>query len=502
MRFNFDCAVLTAKQIHLADQRAEAQGIAPYDLMQQAGAALSAIMIQRYPNSRALILCGPGNNGGDGFVLARLLQQKGWTLDVVTPQGRLPNRAPAAEHADLWEGPIYSFADLSLKNIQVDYDLLIDAGFGVGLDRALDTQWQQAIDVFNAAALPLVAVDIPSGVADDGRLFCERPIQADLTLALYKKKLAHLVAPARFFSGEVQVCDIGLGSEVLADQLLCYENRPALWQEFWARTRPGQQTHKYHRGHVLVLGGEVLPGAAVLSAFGAAYTGAGLVSLLCPPASWSVYAAQMRSIMVRSFNSSTDFSTWVHGRKTDAIVLGPGAIEMAELADLIDIVLTSKKPCVLDAEAINILATYPERFLPKLHHQCVLTPHVGEFQRLIRGVYDGALFCGMAQLRQMAIETGATVLLKGAESLIACPTGAVIINTEASPYLATAGSGDVLAGVIATFLAQQVPPALASAMAVWLHGHAANIAGVGLIADDLPHYLVKAQQSLMTQLAS
>lgn len=501
MELNFDCAVLTAAQIHAADAQAAHMGIQPYDLMQQAGTALATLILQRFPKSRALILCGPGNNGGDGFVLAHSLLQRGWSIDVVTADGRAPRHPPASEHARSWRGPLYSFERLLSQSGQSDYDVIIDAGFGVGLDRPLSTEWQSMIDYLNAANQPVIAVDLPTGIADDGQLLCPRPVKAELTLALFKKKLAHLFMPAQSFCGEVQVCDIGLGPEMLAGEHFYFENTPALWHTYWQQTRPGYRAHKYRRGHVLVVGGTVLPGAAVLSAFGAAYSGAGLVSILCESQSWSLYAAQMRSIMVRCVNTLADFQSWVYSSKTNGAVLGPGALEMPQLPAYLDCLLESKKPCVLDAEALNIMANKSDYFLPKLHKQCILTPHAGEFERLFGRVCQHSGLSAAQRVREAARRCGAVVLLKGAQTLIADPGGSVIINTEASPYLATAGSGDVLAGIIATFLAQEVPPLLAAAMAVWLHGHAGKLAGPGLIADDLPCLLVDAQHSLVRQLA-
>lgn len=501
MELNFDCAVLTAAQIHAADARAAQMGIRPYELMQEAGNALATAILQRFPQSRALIICGPGNNGGDGFVLACALQQRGWDIEVASADGRRPRHPPACEHASRWREPLLSFGQLCAQSGPPDHDVIIDAGFGVGLDRPLSAQWQNMIDYINAADQPVIAIDLPTGIADTGQLLCSRPVRAELTLTLFKKKLAHLFMPARSFCGEVQVCDIGLSAEMLAGEHFYFENTPTLWQHYWQQTRPGHQDHKYRRGHVLVVGGTLLPGAAALSAFGAAYSGAGLVSLLCESQSWAVYAAQMRSIMVRCVDTLADFQSWVSGSKTNGVVLGPGALDMPQLPAYLEVLLERKKPCVLDAEALNIMAKRADHFLPKLHKQCILTPHAGEFERLFGPLCEHNGRSIAQRVREAAQRCGAVVLLKGAQTLIADPTGSVVINTEASPYLATAGSGDVLAGVIATFLSQGVPPLLAAAMAVWLHGHAGKLAGPGLIADDLPRLLVDAQHSLVQQLA-
>lgn len=496
MDLNNDCALLTAADIHAVDAHAAQQGISPQQLMHHAGQALTTAILQRFPRSRTLIVCGPGNNGGDGFVIARLLAARDWPVFVCTERGALPTRLPAAAHAQRYTHDCYSFKAIDEAFLQ-QVDLIIDAGFGVGLSRPINAHWQSLLQRLENSQKPIVAVDMPTGVGDFGQLYAHPPLQAELTLALFKKKPAHVIAPGAAYCGEVRVCDIGLEQTHLPVQPRFYENRPALWAPEWRRTRPNAQTHKYDRGHVWVWGGPRLPGAPTLSALGAAVSGAGAVTLLTDRDSWPIYAAQMRSVMVEAVDGAKGFKAAIDTRRTGAVVLGPGAVHCPELADYLKVLLDTNHPCVLDAEALNVMAQHPDHFFSSLHGRCVLTPHAGEFKRLFPHLTGLLATHRLDAVRQASQETGAVVVLKGAETLIGLPHGALIINNNASPYLATAGSGDVLAGVIAAFLGQRIAAPLAAAMGVWLHGRAGTLAGVGLIADDLPKWLIRAQRELI-----
>lgn len=501
MGLPFLSALLTAKDIYAADQAAAQRGTTPFALMERAGQSLTHALLQRYPRSKVLVICGPGNNGGDGFVVARLLAERGWQVTVSTENGSAPSKGPAAKQAQRWTKPLVAFESLTTAVLQ-QYDLLIDAGFGVGLSRPLTAAWQDCIIRLRESQRPIIAIDLPTGLADDGRCWVEPPVQAQLTLTLFRKKLAHVLAPGRHYCGEVLVCDLGLDASYLPQPPVFYENGPGLWSLYWQQTRPQATTHKYQRGHVLVFGGPQLPGAACLAALAAARSGAGMVTLLTDKQTWPVYAAQMRAIMVRCLEPAHGLEPWLADPKNNTWVLGPGAISVAELSTYIKQLLAAKKPCVLDAEALSVMASQWPEFQSELGPHCVLTPHEGEFWRLFPHLAQDTIQTRLQRVQQAARESQATIVLKGAETLIAAPDGRVIINHVASPYLATAGSGDVLSGIIATFLAQDVPALIAAAMAVWLHGRAGEIAGVGLMADDLPQALVAAQQMLDEQLSS
>lgn len=496
MNLNFDCALLTAPDIYAADKSAHRQGITPFDLMIRAGQALTTAILQRYPLSKTLVFCGPGNNGGDGYVVARLLAERHWPVTVCAFQGETPKSQPARAQAKLWDNKIYDFTKLSIDEIK-KYDLIIDAGFGVGLTRELNNQWELFIQKVNKSACPVIAIDIPTGVTDKGQLICKMPIKASITLTLFKKKLAHVLAPGRHYCQNTVVCDIGLNLAHIDSPIYFYENKPSFWYSYWLNSLPDETNHKYNRGQVIILGGHKYPGAASLAAYGAAYSGAGLVRILCHPKVWPVFAAQMRSIMAHTIHDIAGFSYWIAEHKTNAAVIGPGAVEINNLTKYIKIVLSAQIPCVLDAQALNIIAENPKEFFPLLHEQVVLTPHEGEFNRLFPNLTQDNSLDRLQKAQQAAKLVQAVVVLKGAETLIAAPTGQVAINIKASPYLATAGTGDVLSGVIGAFLAQGVPSFFAAAIGVWLHGQAGLLAGIGLIADDLPKWLIKAQQILL-----
>lgn len=495
MVFNLQCAVLRADEIHAVDERAAQMGVPPFQLMQQAANALANAILQRYPLSKVLVVCGPGNNGGDGFGLAKLLAQRGWSVHICTEEGALPHSSPAKEHAQRWVGSIKAFEQISAAQLE-QFDLIIDAGFGIGLSRVLNPTWQSFLQRLQHSQKPIIAIDVPTGLGATGTSYAAHPITATLTLALFKKKLVHILSPGRAFCGEVVVCDIGLEPAHLPSPPVFFENQPKLWWPYWQQTRPDGHSYKYRRGQVMVFGGPQLPGAPCLSALGAAVAGAGLVSILTDPQTWPIYAAQMQAVMVRRFTNKLVFKEKISAANCHALVLGPGALGVADLVDYLGAVLATHKPCVLDAEALNILAQTDDCW-SALHANCVLTPHEGEFKRLFPQAAKLLESNRVQAVQQAAQQARCVVVLKGAETLIALDSGEVAINNHAGPYLATAGSGDVLAGVIAAFLAQGVPPFFAATMAVWLHGEAGYLAGVGLTADALPHWLVQAQQKLV-----
>jgi ADP-dependent NAD(P)H-hydrate dehydratase / NAD(P)H-hydrate epimerase len=483
-------ALLTVAEMAQADALTIAGGVPGLTLMEAAGAAVAREVERRRPGGPVVVLCGPGNNGGDGFVAARRLAEEGWPvrLALLGEVGRLSGDAAAA--AARWTGSVLPLAPAVLDGGA----LVVDALFGAGLARPIEGVARAVIDAINARRLPCVAVDLPSGTAgDNGQVLGAAP-QAIATVTFFRRKPGHLLQPGRLLCGEIVVADIGIRDAVL-DQIQpnVFENGPALWLDHYPWPRPDD--HKYRRGHLLIAGGATMTGAARLAARGARRIGAGLVTIACPPESQMIYAADMPGLLIAPVGGEATFATILGERKRNAVLIGPGYGTGAATREHTLAALGAGKACVLDADALTAFADEPARLWAAVHSPTVMTPHDGEFARLFPDLAGNP--SKLARAGEAARHSGATVLLKGPDTVIAAPDGRVAINSNAPPTLATGGSGDVLAGFVAGLLAQGMAPFEAAAAAAWLHGAAAGEAGPGLIAEDLPEALPAVLRRLM-----
>ncbi len=433
-----------------ADQAAIAAGIAGFDLMTAAGRAIARAIQRRFPPGRVLVLCGPGNNGGDGYVAARYLQEAGWPVRVATRASPRPG-SDAAEAQRLCPAPRAAFTPEEAARA----DLVIDAVFGAGLSRPVADD----IAAVLASGRCIVAADVPSGL-DGATGAALGPVSAaSLTVTFFRLKPGHILLPGRTLCGEIVLADIGFPARVLGEVgVSAHLNQPGLW----ALRRPAAADHKYRRGSVAVLAG-VMPGAALLAAEAARRIGAGLVSVHAP----TPLAQAPPGLIVRAGPLA---------EKIDAVVCGPG-LGIAEAPAHFAAALATGARVVADADALSACAGRPEA----LRGASVITPHAGEFARVFGAIGADKL----AAARHAARVSGAVVVLKGADSIVAAPDGRAVINASAPPALATAGSGDVLAGMIAGLLATGLAPFSAAAAAVWLHGRAGVHAGPYLVAEDL-----------------
>jgi NAD(P)H-hydrate epimerase len=468
--------VLTIAQMARADAAAIASGIAGITLMENAGAAVAEAVIARHLRAPTIVLCGPGNNGGDGLVVARRLAAVGWPVRVALLGERARLRGDAALAARAWSGDTVPLAPTVLEGS----GLVIDALFGAGLTRPLDGAALATIAAVAAARLPVVAIDVPSGVHGDTGEVLGAAAPARTTVTFHRAKPGHLLLPGRERVGELLVADIGIPERVTRDLAVrTWRNRPQRWRALLPRRTARQ--HKYSHGHALVLGGGAhTSGAARMAARAALRSGAGLVTVLCPEPAVAAYAAQLTAVMLRPFTDQAGFARELADERRNAILLGPGAGVGEDLCQRVLTALTGGKACVLDADALTSFADQRGRLFAAIHANCLLTPHEGEFRRLFDQQGDK-----LTRARAAAVASGAVVLLKGADSVIAAPDGRAVIETEAPPTLATAGTGDVLAGIALGLLAQGMPVFEAAAAAVWLHGQAARLCGAGLIAEDL-----------------
>ena len=468
-------ALLTPQQMGEADRLTIAGGIPGAALMEKAGRGVADAISRRWPVRPLVVLCGPGNNGGDGFVAARVLAERGWPVRVALLGSVAALRGDAAEAAKGWRGSIEPLTPAALDGAA----LVVDGIFGAGLTRPVDGAARAVIEALVERRLSVVAIDIPSGV--DGTSGAVRGIapQASATVTFFRKKPGHLLLPGRSLCGEITLVQIGIPETVL-DRVRpdTAADDPLWWLDGFPR--PSLESHKYTRGHALVAGGEMMTGAARLAAKSALRTGAGLVTLAAPEAAFAVYSAALTGVIVQPIAGLDDFQTLLADKRRNAVLIGPGAGVGAETRDKTLAILEAEKRAVLDADALTSFAADPRTLFSAIRSPCVMTPHEGEFARL----FDPA-GSKPERARRAAKESGAVIVLKGADTVIASPDGRVAINANAPPELATAGSGDVLAGIVLGLLAQGMEPFAAAAAAVWMHGDAARRVGPGLVSEDL-----------------
>lgn len=480
MNAAIDAAVLTVAEMGRADALAIASGISGQSLMEAAGEAVAREVRRRWPRSPVAVLCGPGNNGGDGFVAARHLSDAGWPVRLALLGDRSTLRGDAAAMAAWWSREIEPLTPAVLEGAGV----VIDAIFGAGLTRPIDGAAREVIEEINCRRLACLSVDLPSGVhGDTGQIMGAAP-QAMATVTFFRKKPAHLLLPGRTLCGETTVVDIGIPATVL-EQIhpALGENQPGLWLRNlpW----PSVGGHKYDRGHLIIAGGDIMTGAARLAARGARRIGAGLVTVACSRKAHSIYASDQPGTIVLPSDTDEDFAAILSDSRRNALLIGPGHGVSAVTRRRVLAGLTARKRCVLDADAITSCAHRADRlFSAAAGATCVLTPHDGEFARLFP---DLAEMAGkVARAQAAAKRSGMTILLKGADTVIAGADGRAVINSNAPPTLATGGSGDVLAGMVAGLLSAGMDPFEAAAAAVWMHGESALRCGCVLIAEDLP----------------
>ncbi len=462
--------ILTVAEMAAADAAAIAGGTLSVTLMERAGAAVADAICARWTPRATAVLCGPGNNGGDGYVIARRLKRRGWPVWV--ERSAAPQTPEAKRKADRWRG-----RTIDLAPDDREAELVVDALFGAGLSRPLEGAVAARARVSDRRKV--VAVDVPSGLAGDtGHCLGKDAFAAALTVTFHSRKPAHVLLPGRSLCGEILVADIGLAP---ASGSL-HVNTPALWLK--AFPWPQSQTHKHARGQLAVVsGGPWNTGAARLAARGGLRIGAGLVTVLSSPDALASNAAHLEAIMLRGFDGDADLLRLADA--ADAVIIGPavgvGSLTVAEVQTL----ARTGAALVVDADALTSFQDDPPKLFSLLDRDDVLTPHPGEFERIFPGLL-AATPERITAARQAAARAGCVVLLKGPDTVIACPEGRAAVNVEAAPWLATAGSGDVLAGFIGGLIAQGMDSFEAACAGAWIHAEAGASFGPGLIAEDLP----------------
>lgn len=480
--------IITNAQMRAIDAAAVRSGITARTLMENAGRAVADAVSARFSARKCAVLCGPGANGGDGYVVARLLRERGWPVWVETLVASTQLSGDAAAAAAAWDGEVRAIAAGDPMA-----EMFVDALFGAGLSRPLEGEAARLARALSRTPERVVAVDVPSGLdGDSGKPLGELCFRAGLTVTFVRKKPAHVLFPGRGLCGEIVLADIGADAALVTEQKCAvWENHPALWQG--AFPWPEAEAHKHARGHVMVASGPFArTGAARLAARGALRAGAGLVTVLSPREAMAEHAAQLNAIMLREAEGAGVFAD--AAENAQCLVIGPAFGTTPDRRALLDAALRIRNRCalVLDADAITLLAPLAEGALKA---RDVLTPHVGEFKRAFPNLLEQSP-SRIEAARAGAARAGAVVLLKGPDTVIAHPDGRAIVNTTGTPFLATAGAGDVLAGIIAGLIGQGMESFAAAAAAAWLHGRVAEIQGAGLIAEDIPEILPTALNAL------
>ena len=469
-------ALLAVAEMYRADAAAAAAGVPSLSLMEAAGRAIAREIRRRWRPRPLAVLCGPGNNGGDGFVVARVLAAEGWPVRLGLLGAREGLRGDAGFNAARWRGRVRPLdADLLRGR-----PLVVDALFGAGLGRPLDGAAAAIIGEVGRRKLDCVAVDIPSGVhGDTGAVMGAAPA-CRLTVTFFRPKPGHLLLPGRELCGELAVVDIGIPDAVL-DGIApaTFVDEPGLWLEHLPRPSPGG--NKFTRGHCVVSAGAEMTGAARRAAEAARRIGAGLVTVAAAPEARTALSCGRPGTIVAAVAGEDAFAALLDDPRRNAVLIGPGAGVSHGTRVRVLAALQRGKACVLDADALTVFKGAPAALFRAIQGPCVLTPHEGEFARIFPAETGDKL----GRARRAAAASSATVLLKGADTVIAAPDGRAAINASAPPDLATAGAGDVLAGMILGLLAQAMPPFEAACAAAWMHGTSAAAFGAGLIAEDV-----------------
>jgi hydroxyethylthiazole kinase-like uncharacterized protein yjeF len=482
--------VLTTTEMGQADRLAIAGGTPGFALMLSAGQAVAQAAMDLVEQGPILVIAGRGNNGGDGFVAAAELAARGRDVSVILLCERDTLKGDAALAARGWKNPVLPFNPQAIGAPA----LIIDALFGAGLDRPVKGDPLTVIEAINASGVPVLGVDLPSGINGSTGAVMGAAVRATETITFFRRKPGHLLFPGRLHCGRVRVADIGIDAAVLKEiRPTTFENVPELWRN--AFPVPRIDGHKYARGHAIVVSGDLsATGAARLAARGALRAGAGLVTVASPRDALAINAAALTAVMVRAIDAAAEFADLITDRRLNACVIGPGTGVGQRTRDLVLAALSARPALVLDADALTSFGDAPERLFEAIKTtdspQVVLTPHEGEFPRLFSDMSNkNPVRSKLERVRIAAERSGAVVLLKGPDTVIAASDGRAAIAANAPPWLATAGSGDVLAGMIGGLLAQGVPAFEAASIGVWMHGEAGSEAGPGLIAEDLPEVL-------------
>lgn len=490
--------ILSREQMAAAEKLAIVGGRDRTGLVEIASRACSAEIVRRWPGAEVIVLCGPGGNGLDGLVIAARLAEIGRTVQVLYFGDETPELAEKVAGTG-WTGAVNIVDEGFDGHFSNVFDgvgegfVVVDALYGLGLNRSVEGKAVELIDVVNALDIPVLSVDIPSGLGADSADVSNAHIVADVTVTFEALKPVHILEPAASACGEIVIARLNLGEEMIActgapDQL----NDAPLWRDLlpW----PKRADHKHKRGRVAVVSGPATStGAARMAALACLRTGAGVVTLLGENDAMRVLANTNMEVMLRGYSDPSELIDLVVDK--DVVVVGPAAGVNVATRQCVLSSLRAGKKVVIDADAISVFSEDPRTLMESLHPECVLTPHAGEFARIFPGVLEGAKN-RIEAVRQAQVRAGCTILLKGADTIIASAPDRVRVNVHSGPWLATAGAGDVLAGMVGGLMAQGMSAFEAASAAAWMHGDASLRRGPGLIAGDLVDAIPDVLKSL------
>lgn len=477
-----------------AEQLAIEAGTSSLMLMENAGRGVAEEVVRRFPRgSRVTVLCGPGNNGGDGFVAARYLRERGYQVRLALHGRQDELSRDTKEMARRWDEAIEPMSLQSLDGAQI----IVDAIYGTGLRDSVDGIPAQIIEEVTARALPVVAVDVPTGIDATGGNIHGLAFKAQATVTFFRRKTGHVLLPGKLYCGDVRTVDIGIPGSVLGDIApRTFMNDPDFWLRYFPRLKV--DAHKYDRGHAIVVSGPMeSTGAARLAARSALRVGTGLVTVATSKAAFYINAAHLTTIMLSPYDGAGGLSEVLSDNRITAVCIGPGSGVEVEVRDLVATVLASEATAVIDAEGMTVFADEPSYLFDQIKARptpVILTPHEGEFGRLFPELDNTG--SKLDRARRAAEISGAVVILKGPDTVVAAPDNLASVNENAPAWLATAGSGDVLSGIVTGLLAQGMAAFDAAAAAVWVHSELAHAYGPGMIADDMPELVPGVMQRL------
>jgi len=449
-----------------------------YFFMQKAGKRVFEFISKNFKNKKSVIvLCGPGNNGGDGFVIARHLMDHGYTVKVYIYAKEKHYKGDALKALKEFKGKLQKIDWLQLQNNV----LIIDALFGIGLKRNIKRTLSKVFSKINKSKNPVVSVDIPSGVCSNTGEILGNAIKADFTITFHRKKIGHVIGFGKQFCGELKVVDIGFSQKKLKSKR--WENSPELWKKYfpWKKTF----SHKYSRGRVVVYGGQKeFTGATILSAHAALRTGTGSVKIICSKNTLQIYSIKFPSVLKKEINNIYQLKDFLKKEKITSFLIGPGAGSTKKIKEVTKLLLKKVKYVVLDADALTCFRGDLKSLYSLLDKNKIITPHIGEFHKIFPNIKKNLNNIDKALIASKLIKSN--IILKGPNTVIVSYDKKIVINDHASPELAVIGSGDVLSGLVVSLMGQKkMDPFLAGCAATWLHGDIAKNYEKGLIAEDI-----------------
>jgi len=449
-----------------------------YFFMRKAGKQVFKFIKNNFKNKKKIIvLCGPGNNGGDGFIIAKHLVKHGYKVKVYAYFNKNSYSGDAYKAIKEFKGDLKKIDFFKLQKNA----LIVDALFGIGLKRNIKGTLYKIFKKINKSENLVVSVDIPSGVCSNTGKILGNAIKADFTITFHRKKIGHVIGFGKQFSGKIKVVDIGFNQKNLKSR--CQENLPTLWKKYfpWKKT----SDHKYSRGRVVVYGGQKeFTGATILSAQAALRTGTGSVKIVCSKNTLEIYSIKFPSVLKKEINNISQFENFLKEEKITCFLIGPGAGSNKNIKEITKLVLKKVKYVVLDADALTCFRNDLKSLYSLLDKNKIITPHIGEFHKIFPNINKKINNIDKAFIASKLIKSN--IILKGSNTIIVSHDKKIVINNHASSELAVIGSGDVLSGLIVSLIGQKkMDPFLAGCAATWLHGDIARHSGKGLIAEDL-----------------